>query len=411
MKEDLFREFKLGSKVSKNRFVRSATNDHLSDPDGMLTEEQQDLYEELAWNDVGLIITGHFGVSERYKTAFNQPLMSDDRFIPRAKVMADTAYYYGSLLYGQLSHGGLKAWKEPFDINKATKEELGEVAEQFASAAGRLAKAGFDGVQVHLAHGYLLSNVLDDTVNHRADEYGGSDENRFRLVKEIIDAIKGSCPADFGILIKMNANDESCLAREQTAASERSALSSNSGNAAGNDSDLVSCGPAAGNDSDLVSCGSAAGNDSDLVSCGPAARYDSHLVSYAKMLEACGVDGIELSGADFFCRDRNDRKYFLRQAILVKSAVDIPVILVGGIASLEDMEEVIDSGIDMVAMSRPFITEPDLIPKLKSGRQSESRCLHCNSCYRIHATKHKNCVFLPESEKLGELYREMGTGS
>ncbi len=385
MKEDLFREFKLGSKVSKNRFVRSATNDHLSDPDGMLTEEQQDLYEELAWNDVGLIITGHFGVSERYKTAFNQPLMSDDRFIPRAKVMADTAYYYGSLLYGQLSHGGLKAWKEPFDINKATKEELGEVAEQFASAAGRLAKAGFDGVQVHLAHGYLLSNVLDDTVNHRADEYGGSDENRFRLVKEIIDAIKGSCPADFGILIKMNANDESCLAREQTAAPERSALSSNSGNAAG--------------------------NDSDLVSCGPAARYDSHLVSYAKMLEACGVDGIELSGADFFCRDRNDRKYFLRQAILVKSAVDIPVILVGGIASLEDMEEVIDSGIDMVAMSRPFITEPDLIPKLKSGRQSESRCLHCNSCYRIHATKHKNCVFLPESEKLGELYREMGTGS
>jgi 2,4-dienoyl-CoA reductase-like NADH-dependent reductase (Old Yellow Enzyme family) len=354
MKKELFEEVRLGPKVSKNRFVRSATNDHLSDPDGMLTEEQLDLYEELAWNDVGVIITGHFGVSERYKTAFNQPLMSDDRFIPRAKVMADTAYYYGSLLYGQLSHGGLKAWKEPFDINKATKEELAEAAGQFASAAGRLAKAGFDGVQVHLAHGYLLSNVLDDTVNHRSDEYGGSDENRFRLVREVIEAIKGTCPEDFGILVKMNANDEGCLA----------------------------------------------GGHND----GASGRYDSHLISYAKMLEACGVDGIELSGADFFCRSSKDRKYFLREAGLVKAAVNIPVILVGGIASLSDMEEVLDRGIDMVSMCRPFITEPDLIPKLRDGKQDASRCLHCNSCFRIHVDKYKNCVFLPESEKLEELY-------
>ena len=369
MKKELFEEFRLGSKVSKNRFVRSATNDHLSDPDGMLTEEQQDLYEELAWNDVGVIITGHFGVSERYKTAFNQPLMSDDRFIPRAKTMADTAYYYGSLLYGQLSHGGLKAWTEPFDSNKATAEELDEVVDQFASAAERLAKAGFDGVQVHLAHGYFLSNVLDDTVNLRTDEYGGSDEKRFRLVKEVIEAIKARCPSDFGILVKMNANDESCLAKDS-----------------GADKNAESC---------LAKNGGADKN---------AKRYDGHLISYAKMLEACGVDGIELSGADFFCRRGADRKYFLREAKLVKSAVNIPVILVGGIASIEDMEEVLDSGIDMVSMSRPFITEPDLIPKLRDNKQSESRCLHCNKCFRIHATQYKNCVFLPVSEKLEELY-------
>ena len=365
----LFEEYRLGGKVAKNRFLRSATNDHLSDPDGMLTEEQQDLYEELAWNDVGVIITGHFGVSERYKTAFNQPLMSDDRFIPQAKIMADTAYYYGSLLYGQLSHGGLKAWKEPFDINEASREELAEVEEQFAAAAERLAKAGFDGVQVHLAHGYLLANVLDDTVNRRTDEYGGSDENRFRLVREVLEAIRARCPKNFGLLVKLSANNMSCFDQD-----------ADRGEVGGDDADKRN----------------AVKND-----------YDSHLINYAKMLRDCGVDAIELSGADFYARGRDERKYFLREALLLKEAVDIPVILVGGIASLEDMEELVERGIDMISMCRPFITEPDLIPKLRDGKQTESRCLHCNSCFTLHATKFKNCVFLPESEKLEELQKHV----
>lgn len=339
----LFTEYKIGTKKTKNRLVRSATNDHLSHMDGTVSEESILLYETLARSEVGTIITGHFAVSEQYKTAPNQPLLTDDRFIASAKRIPDAVHKFECIVIAQISHGGLNAYNKEFDVNKVSYEELHGTIDEFASAALRAKKAGFDGVQVHLAHGYLLANVLDNTVNKRTDIYGGSRENRFILIKEIILAIRERCGDDFTVLVKLSVNNME--------------LSS----------------------------------------------YKEELNYYAKQLELCGVDAIELSGSEFMKHEKGDKKYYLQEAVFVKGNINLPVILVGGMSNRNDIEEALASGIDMIALSRAFICEPDYAITLKNNYR-ESKCIRCFSCLKIYKSLFKNCIFHSESEQLKELY-------
>ncbi|MBO4887140.1 MAG: NADH:flavin oxidoreductase [Firmicutes bacterium] len=343
MQELLFTEGRIGKKRAKNRIVRSATNDHLANLDGTISDEQVALYETMAKNHVGTIITGHFGIDENHKAAINQPLLTDDRFIAGAKRLADAVHLYGSLIYGQLSQGGIKCYDRPFDINTVSVDELEKTVGQFADAAFRLKQAGYDGAQIHLAHGYFLANVLDDTVNLRTDAYGGSPENRFRLVGEILEAVREKCGEDFSVIVKLSANNEQLT------------------------------------------------------------PYDDTLLYYAKKLAECGIDAIELSGSNFSKFPRDASKYFLREALLIKEQVDLPIILVGGVSEKTAMEEVLAQGIEFVSCSRAFICEPEFVTNLMNGAE-KSRCVKCWGCFRLYNTKHKNCVFLKESEQLKKVF-------
>lgn len=332
----------IGAHTAKNRIVRSATNDHLGNMDGTISREQIELYSELAANGVGTIITGHFGVSEKYKADMNQPLLTDERFIPGAAALAECAHRHGSLIFGQISHGGLGGFYNKLDINEASEAELEEVAGQFAYSAALLEKAGYDGVQIHLAHGYFLSNVLDDTVNRRTDRFGGSDEGRFRLTREIIRRIKENCSEGFSVIVKLSANDAQHL------------------------------------------------------------PYDEHLLYYAAHLKEAGVDAIELSGCDFIKRGKNESAYFLPEAKIIKAHVDIPIMLVGGLCAKSEIERVLAEGMDFASMCRTFICEPDFLTRLAAGEE-RSKCLHCWQCFKLPKTKYKNCALLPENAKLREL--------
>ena len=341
----LWEPYIIGAHRAKNRLVRSATNDHLGNLDGSLSEEQFDLYETLAESGLGTIITGHFGVDAECRADKCQPLVTEDRFLPGLREMAARVHAHDALLCGQLSQAGLSGYARPFDINAAGHGQLAAIRDKFAAGAERLARAGFDGVQIHLAHGYFLANVLDDTVNLRTDEYGGSDENRFRLVREITEAVRAAVPTDFGLIVKLSATNVAL------------------------------------------------------------APYDGHLLYYAGKLKKLGVEAIELSGSDFARRDRAEHAYYLREALLVKERVDIPVILVGGMDKMSVMESALEQGIDMVSLCRAFICEPDFARKLRGGAE-RSECLHCWKCFRLYKTAYKNCPFLPESQRLKELYGE-----
>lgn len=198
MKGLLWQPGRLGPVELRNRTIRSATNEHLSQPDGQLTLVWAETLAELARNEVGLVITGHLCVDRTQRADEGQPVL--DRQTDRALLAqaAEEVHRAGGRIAAQLSHSGKKAMeavngrpaKAPEDFSP---EELDRLAEQFRLGVQLCREAGFDAVQIHTAHGYLLSNFLNPEENLRTDQYGGSLENRFRLVGRILQAAREAC--------------------------------------------------------------------------------------------------------------------------------------------------------------------------------------------------------------------------
>jgi 2,4-dienoyl-CoA reductase-like NADH-dependent reductase (Old Yellow Enzyme family) len=347
----LFQPVSLGSMVIKNRFVRSATNDYMGNPDGTISEPEIKLYRTLAQNEVGLIISGHSYV--QYPLGRSTPTQNaiyNDRFIEDYRGVADIVHEYGSKLILQISHAGRQVKAPVEDLvpaapsavidNKAgitpralTEEEIQEVIDSFAAAMLRAKEAGCDGAELHAAHGYLLSEFISPYTNRREDQWGGSIENRTRILKEIITRGKKLIGDDYPVLVKLNTTD-------------------------------------------------------GVEGAGYLNLEDA--VYAAKLLDSLGVSAIEVSGGisefnlGFALTGINTPEkeaYFATAAKAIKDAVSCPVILVGGLRSIAVMESVIEKGIaDMVALCRPFIKEPDLVKRFLNG-EPRVTCASCNGCF------------------------------
>ena len=191
----------------QNRFVRSATHEFMAEDDGTPTSRLGDLYEELAKNEVGLIITGYSYVLPGGQSDIYQQGIYDDRFIEPYRKITERVHRYRSKIVLQIVHGGRQAsLSDEYPVPMApsevkdghsavvpremTEQEILEVIEAFTKAAVRAKKAGFDGVQLHCAHGFLLSNFISPYTNRRTDRWGGSVENRARIITEIVRRIK-----------------------------------------------------------------------------------------------------------------------------------------------------------------------------------------------------------------------------
>jgi 2,4-dienoyl-CoA reductase-like NADH-dependent reductase (Old Yellow Enzyme family) len=340
----------------QNRFVRSATHEFMAEEDGTPTSRLGDLYEELAKNEVGLIITGYsYVLLGGQSDAFQQGIY-DNRFIDPYRKITDRVHRYRSRIVLQIVHGGRQAdVSEEYPVPVApsvvknghsatvpremTEEEILKMIEAFTQAAVRAKKAGFDGIQLHCAHGFLLSNFISPYTNRRTDRWGGSVENRARIVTEIVGRIKEDAGKNFPILVKMNATDGF---QPDTAKAELGL---------------------------------------DI----------TQAVETAKLLEKAGVCAVEVSGGiseaggvtiKTAINSPAKEAYFKDYSKMIKSAVDIPVILVGGIRSLSVMEDLLANEFaDLISMSRTFISEPDLVLKLKSGGAKKARCVSCNLCF------------------------------
>lgn len=340
----------------QNRFVRSATHEFLAEEDGTPTSRLGDLYEELAKNDVGLIITGYSYVLPGGQSDIYQQGIYDDRFIEPYRKITERVHRYKSKIVLQIVHGGRQANisdeypvpmapSEVKDSHSAvvpremTEQEIQEIIEAFTKAAIRAQKAGFDGVQLHCAHGFLLSNFISPYTNRRADRWGGSIENRTRIVTKIVRCIKEETGNSFPVLVKLNSTDgfqPGCSKAEKGL---------------------------------------------DI----------SQAVEIAKLLEKAGVCAIEVSGGigeaggvtiRTAINSPAKEAYFRDCSKEIKNAVSIPVILVGGIRSLSVINYLLENGFaDMISMSRVFISEPDIVLKFKSGEVKKARCVSCNLCF------------------------------
>ena len=343
----IFTPVKIGNKTAKNRIIRSATNDHLGNLDGTVSDAQIKMYDALASNEIGVIITGHISVAPDLdlRADIAQSAVGDDSFIPGLKRIAAKIHEYGSLAIAQISLAGPKGLN-PFDFNTLSTVEMERIRDWFIAAAKRVEEAGFDGVQVHLAHWYFLQAVLNVDINKRTDKYGGNEENCLRLPLEIVEGIRKTCRKDFILIVKMNAH----------------------------------------NTLD-------GGDDSEL------------LAYYASKLTETGTDLVELSGADFSKKDRKSELYYLDEARqLKKTHPEIKMSLVGGIFSKHTIEKALEVT-EFASLSRTLLTQPDFITKVKEGEEGKSRCLHCNKCFEIFATRYERCVFGPIIPKLEETFK------
>lgn len=348
----LFEPIMLGNMEVPNRFVRSATHEWMAEPDGTPTDRIGDMYEELARGEVGLIITGYAYVNPNGKSDNLQQGIYDDRFVEPYRKIVSRVHEHRSRIVLQIVHGGRQTMmtaanpvilapsavtnkRNGVTPEEMTEKEVLETIDDFASAARRAKEAGFDGVQLHAAHGFLLSNFISPYTNRRKDRWGGSTEKRTQIILDIIAKIREITDDEFPVLIKLNATDGFPKGTK---------------------------------------------NVLDAPEC----------VGIAKILAANGVCAIEVSGGiveagqEMFrskIKGADTEAYYRDYSKMIKEAVDVPVMVVGGIRSKAVMERMLSGAYaDMVSLSRPLICEPDLVAKIRKGETELAKCVSCNLC-------------------------------
>jgi 2,4-dienoyl-CoA reductase-like NADH-dependent reductase (Old Yellow Enzyme family) len=346
----LFEETTINGMVLRNRMVRSATWEGMCEANGEPTQKLTDWYCNLARGGIGLIITGYTFVQPEGKQLPGKMGIHTDEFAGAFRSMIGAVHDDGGTIAVQLVHAGGQTDSEtagcqplaPSSVKVAQfpempaelgKDEIKGIVAAFGSGARRAREWGFDAVQLHAAHGYLINQFLSPLTNRRTDEYGSSIENRSRFLFEVYDSVRKAVGPDFPVLIKLNAAD----------------------NLKG------------------------------------GLEVDDAVAVAGKLSEA-GIDAIEVSagtpasGEDSPARMKintpEKEAYHLEMAKKIKDAVNCPVMVVGGIRSFEVAERVIrDDGLDYISMARPLIREPDLANRWLGGNRSPARCISCNKCF------------------------------
>lgn len=363
---EIFETAEIAGIQFKNRVLRSATMEDGADEKGFPGDALTKRYLALAYGSIGGIITGFMGVSAAGKS--EQPGMvlldEDDKIEPLRKIV-DSVHEAGVPIIAQIAHCGKNGvGGKAFDVNKLSDAQLEEIVAQFIAAAIRAQKAGYDGVQIHFAHGYFLSEVISPATNHRKDKWGGNEEKRFYIAKRIIDGIRSELP-DYPIFVKMHGED----GVKKGIHTEESVRIAKRMEEAGVSAIEVSTGI------------------SIMNGMGPLhGRIPAEMILswYPQMMKLPGF--IKKMMKPVMPKmmksvEPAPRRYNVPQAKAIKKAVSIPVIVVGGIHDLDEIEQTIkEDHIDFVSMSRPLVLEPGLIGKYAQQKGTQAKCLECNHC-------------------------------
>jgi 2,4-dienoyl-CoA reductase-like NADH-dependent reductase (Old Yellow Enzyme family) len=337
----------------------------MAGPGGEVTDELVTLYENLARGGAGLIFTGHFYCHPRGRYGRRQVAIDRDDTIEGLSRVTDAVHHHGGKVFAQIAHAGSQTLLpdiEPLapssranvmtgrEVAEASAEEIEEAVESFRDAARRAAEAGFDGVHLHGANGYLISLFRSPLSNRREDEWGGSAEARERFPIAVVEAVREALPAELALTMKLGFRDivdEPGLEIDDAVAGAGRIV------AAGLDAIEIS--------SNLMS---------DYVSASIRAYV---AVDRRRALEDLLVHRLH--------RSPEPEAYFLPFARRLRDKVDTKIVLVGGLRRTETMEGILESGgADFVSMARPFIREPDLVRKLEAGRTGLVDCVSCNMC-------------------------------
>ncbi len=409
----LFSPITIGTLELPARLFKTATAETRATADGVVTDEVEAFYRLLAKGETPLIITGNIYVSRQGKSAPRQLGADHDDKIAGLSRIPAIVHRHGGRIFAQLNHCGRQVVPDfvgAADVVSASgvtdlltgtrpralgSDEIGRIVCKFADAAVRCREAGFDGVQLHSANGYLLSQFLTPYTNRRGDEYGGSLEGRTRFAREILAAIRTRCGADFPVVIKMNGADRLPL-RDGLSPVEL-AQAARTMEEAGIDAVEISVGhyesgfPMVCGSFDLCLRHMVRGSMAQLpLLRRTAMRVLRPLVAFASNHLWPGREGFNLDYAPQFAR-----------------RLQIPLICVGGFRTRPAMEAALASGdCDAVSAGRPFIADPFFFRHIRDGRPGP-RCVDCNGCVGHLGAQPAEC-YHPQvrSEKDAMLARE-----
>lgn len=384
----LFNPLKIGSMEIKNRLARSATWEGMADRHGFVSTKYINLYDKLASGGAGLIFTGFLFVSLEGRGPKGMAGISSEQHIDRLRKMTNLVHQKDSKVIAQLAHCGRRvpALHRPAIVSPAingdnvlTHENIKKIISDFIAAITRAQQAGFDGVQLHCAHGYLLSDFLSPHTNSRTDDWGGSPERNFAIIKEIVNKAREKVGPEYPIMLKINGSDnvaggvtpDLCINYVKQALQVGISAVEISGGVPESGSTTIR-------------------GDIPLIMLTSGKTDLSSVQKAQKQLEQIK----DISAFKY--------NYNLENASLVKKAVPgMTIISVGGHRILRDMEDILNNGLaDVIALCRPFIIEPDLPLKFKEGKSKRSRCLNCNLCLPYTPVLGVRCYYGKEPSQL-----------
>jgi len=368
---DPFAAAQLGPVTLRNRIIKAATFEGMT-PKHVVSSRLIEFHREVARGGVGMTTVAYCAVSPDGCGTPNEIVLTDET-VPGLARLAEAVHAEGAAVSAQLGHAGAVAAAtghrglapsrifSPLALRFARPVDDGDIARitaDFAAAARLLADAGFDAVELHLGHGYLLSEFLSPGLNRRTDAWGGSLENRSRFPRQVASAVREAVGSSLAVLAKLNMADgvrgglwldESLqVARFLEADGTLDALE--------------------------LTAGSSLQNPMYLF------RGEAPIDEMAAMFPQPMRLGFRLLGGRFLRTYPFEEAYLLPYARQFRAALHMPLVLLGGINRRETIERAMGEGFEFVAMGRALLREPDLVRRLQAGEATEGLCIHCNKC-------------------------------
>ena len=384
---------RLGPVVTRNRLVRAGTSETMAAADGAVTDRLVGLYRQLAANEAGAIFTGHLFSHARGRYAPLQTGIHDDALLPGLRRLAAAVHQEGGVILAQVAHAGSQSRAREVDpvapsaipnaltgrpVPAASEEEIRQAIDGFARGARRAVQAGFDGVHIHGANGYLISEFLSPLTNRREDGWGGDAERRARFAVEVARAVRAQVPADRALTMKLGLVDapDGGLGLDESLEVARRLV--------------------------------AEGLDALEVSCGVMERPTDSARQYVAVSRKRAAGDLLLHRV---LHGPAQEAYFTPWARRVREVVDVPIVAVGGLRDTDTMERLLQDGdADFIAMARPFIREPDIVRQLSHGRVGVVDCTSCNLCLMHEGHHALRCWRTPRRRLLQHAAYRFGGG-
>lgn len=391
----IFTPVKIGPVTLRNRTIRSAAFEGMCENNAP-TQQLKDYHLSVAKGGIGMTTIAYAAVSQS-GLSFPRQLWMRPEIVPELKDITDALHAEGAKVSIQLGHCGNMSHKaicgctpvgasggfnlySPTFVHKLTKEEMISIAEDYGKATKLCIEAGFDCVEIHAGHGYLISQFLSPYTNHRNDEFGGSLDNRMKFMRMCVNSVLKAADGKIAVVAKTNTRDgfkggleiDDCI----TVAKELEKL---------------------GVDALVLSGG--------FVSKAPmyVMRGEMPIKTLTHYMDCWWLKaGVRMVGKYMIPSVPFKELYFYDDAMKFRKELKLPLIYVGGCVSKTGIEKALNSGFEAVQMARALIAEPDFVNRMRDG-QERSICDHTNYCigrmYTIDMVCHRHVPDLPEKLK------------